>query len=903
MAPREAWAGGLQLPELLKESPAHYPEELERAALEGEVTLELLVDVNGEVEQSRVKHSDHPRFSHAALEASLRLLFHPALLDEKPTPVLLQYIYRFVAPSEGLLVGQVLHRETKRPVARATVWSEDGRSVEADDEGRFQLRLAPGRRNIFAGGPGLVRGQFVESVERAQRLEVVYSLSAEAQRAAETVVHRTVERVDRLELSRVSVEARELAEVPGTMGDPFRAVMALPGVSSIASGIPYPVVRGTSPAGTAFYLDGVRVPILFHLFLGPAVVHPDMIESIDFYPGLLPAQFGRALGGAVSSKLRSALEPARPDDRERTRGSSRPALSSEAGRSAGLGTAQALPGPTGLKASAYADFIHAGLFVQSPLGQAGTGVTAAGRFSYTPWLVNRTSELLGSVGPQKLKLDYYDYQARLEQRLGSGSVRLFAFGSSDVASTFVAQDTHSILFHRVDLSARQRVGPGDFEVAGTWGLDRLAHRGDDGEGATSLFSLDTRSWAARSHWESRLGRHVALRIGADVERRQAGRRQESSRPEALDGSYLLSAAQAVPLARVGAAAMTPQGEAVATGTFSGAFAELTLRPTHDWTIAPVLRVDDYRLRDGGDWQAFEPRLAVRHHLSREVTLKAGAGVFHQPPSTLISLPVMDLAHLSYGLQRSVQSETGVEWRSPLGFELGADVYFNRLTRTVELSPFDGALLDGLDVDPRVARNLSSTAPEPVSNGYAYGLEVLLRRAATERWFGWLSYTLQRSSRLTRFARTDAYGLEVGDLEAYLPFSLDQTHVLNGVVSFRLGGGWSVGASAHLNSGRPETGGLTSMTRRRGVSVLGDPEWIAVDRDGAERLPGFVRVDSRIAHTLAVDTFTVEAYLDLFNVTLSREVVRYLYLNDGDKLSKVGESSLVALPVLGIKGAY
>ena len=47
----------------------------------------------------------------------------------------------------------------------------------------------------------------------------------------------------------------ELDEVPGTMEDPIRAVLAMPGVSTIHSGVSYPVVRGLGPGSTALFID------------------------------------------------------------------------------------------------------------------------------------------------------------------------------------------------------------------------------------------------------------------------------------------------------------------------------------------------------------------------------------------------------------------------------------------------------------------------------------------------------------------------------------------------------------------------------------------------------------------------------------------------------------------------
>lgn len=94
----------------------------------------------------------------------------------------------------------------------------------------------------------------------------------------------------------------------GTQGNPFRVAMLLPGVASVASGVAYPVVRGTQPAATGFFLDGVRVPQLYHLLAGPAVVHPDFIDRVDFFTGAVPVSYGRLLGGALDGRV------ARPSD-------------------------------------------------------------------------------------------------------------------------------------------------------------------------------------------------------------------------------------------------------------------------------------------------------------------------------------------------------------------------------------------------------------------------------------------------------------------------------------------------------------------------------------------------------------------------------------------------------------
>src|SRR5579859_4686523 len=94
----------------------------------------------------------------------------------------------------------------------------------------------------------------------------------------------------------------EVRQLPGAFGDPFRAIEALPGVTPIVSGLPFFYVRGAPPGNVGYFFDGVRVPYLYHVGLGPSVIHPAMVERVDLYPGGYPARYGRFAGGIVTGE-------------------------------------------------------------------------------------------------------------------------------------------------------------------------------------------------------------------------------------------------------------------------------------------------------------------------------------------------------------------------------------------------------------------------------------------------------------------------------------------------------------------------------------------------------------------------------------------------------------------------
>ncbi|QSQ18456.1 TonB-dependent receptor [Myxococcus landrumensis] len=857
-------------PSLAQDAPAPYPPELAPERIAGVVRLELWIDEAGEVETATLVLGVHPLLDRAALHAAPSLRFTPATLDGQPVAVRLAFEYRFEAPTDVAraasqapvtLRGLVRTKGNRRPIAGATLVSDiaPDAPVQTDVDGRFEARWPAGGQRVRVMAPGHKPGSFLEALQTREALEVVYGLEPLVINPYETVVRGDRERT---EVSRVTLHDAELRDVPGTMGDPFRVIMLLPGVGSMLSGVAYPVVRGSQPAATGYFLDGIRVPILFHLFLGPAVIHPDFIDAIDFFPGSPPPRYGRLLGGAIEGRL------TRPRD-DRVHG------------------------------SAYADLINAGFFLETPFKSTGTNVSVAGRYSYTPWLIALAANQLQDPPPpgrlnSKVVLDFWDYQLRVEQDVGEGKLRLFAFGSSDTFGT-EAQDEfgetglQSILFHRVDLRHRHPVGGGELELGVTWGLDRFAVTSSDPPDEATSIHIDQGTWAARVGYTRPLRQDVTLRLGGDADHKRAVVDFYEQTPDE----------------------QTDELAPVALATFLGAWAELVWQPTPKWSVVPGLRVDNYHLSPGIDRTAVEPRLSLRHQLTDTVVLKGSAGLFHQPPTSLISLPVVDVGSLFLGLQQGAQFSLGAEWKVLQGLDVGLDVYVNPLVRTIELTPFaDEGLVDdpsplpdpgdGSGIPDRDDLNL----PDFSSRGLAYGMELLVRHPLGDNWFGWLSYTLQRSVRRTRFYRYDGDGNVRGESVSNLPFAFDQTHVLNLVLSYKFSNSVSLGGVLHFNTGRPEYGTLGTQTHRAGLDSSGRASWVKVDRDAVDRLPAFIRFDMRLSKSWVYETFSLEAYLDMLNVTISRETVSFEYDGGGGRpLSKKAVGLPIVLPILGLKGRY
>lgn len=265
----------------------------------------------------------------------------------------------------------------------------------------------------------------------------------------------------------VGMSAGEARALPGAFGDPFRAVGALPGVGQLVTGLPLFFVRGAPPGNLGYFVDGVRVPLLFHAFLGPAVIHPRMIERIDLHPGGYPASLGNFAGGVVSAEL---TEP---------RGQ--------------------FNGEWSVR------LIDAGAFVDVPFAEGRGNAILAGRYSYTALVLSLLSDLT---------LEYWDYQALISYDVSPrGRLSLFALGAYDYAATpsdpepgeAPGSDQRAVTFHRVDLRYDHRFGESTkLRAAATVGADGT--RGGQG------FVRDLMG-SARLELRSQLAPSVLLRAG------------------------------------------------------------------------------------------------------------------------------------------------------------------------------------------------------------------------------------------------------------------------------------------------------------------------------------------------------------------------------------------------------
>lgn len=709
-------------------------------------------------------------------------------------------------------------------------------------------------RAMAAGGPASAAGEMTERHDDAWCGGC--GLRPDLKRAGPKIVH-TPEAPPAGDV--ITLSDQELHETPGTFGgEPLRAIQTLPGFATPVSGLGYSSYRGTEPATNELIFDGVRVPFWFHALLLPETVSPELISAVHVYRGNAPVDLPPVLGSAIVADLKHAS-----------------------------GTH-----PTG---TATLDLLSLRASTLVPIASTGTEIAAAARFAWSPLLgatIYNARPVTPGTPPSTVSATLADYQASVQQKLGSGAFRLLAFGFIDSGgiSSATAAAQPFVASHRIDLRWRQPIGAGELEAGATSGWDRIGGTGG-GETSRVSFQVTERSYAARLKWSADLG-GVRVLVGADVDHRQSDFEQnaavsiqllDSGEEQQLYGTF---------------------SSPVATLTRSGAYAQASLALSRGLTLTPAIRVEDAHLVPGIENVSIEPRLTVRAELTDALALRASAGVFTQPPTMVLPLPVAEAWGLANGLQQQLQFNVGADWALPWwGLTASVDGYFNPLLRTVEYSLFD---LDFQHGDP------TALAQNRVSHGWAGGAELFVRKQLSEHWFGWISYAYEQSVRSESFARYDALGNVIGSDRALLPYAFNQAHVFSAVVSYELPAGWTVGGGLHFNTGAPESGGLASATQRAGIDANGFPAWQPVDRDQVDRLPAFFRVDARVAKTWTLkEGRSIELSLDVLDVSLSKQVVRYNYNANAASLAdrEAGRITLqkaayglppILLPMLAVK---
>lgn len=218
------------------------------------------------------------------------------------------------------LRGRVVDAYTEQPLQGVTITipgTDPPKGTATDAEGYFRFSNLPlGRTDLEASLIGY-RTEVKNNLLLISGRELVVDFRLEEQVITmEDVVIRPDPRKDQPSNEMASVSARsftidETERYAGSLGDPSRMATNFAGVSSVSDQRNDIVIRGNSPLGLLWCLEGVEIPNPNHFGSlgstgGPiSMLNNNQLANSDFYTSAFPAEYGNALSGAFDLRMRN----------------------------------------------------------------------------------------------------------------------------------------------------------------------------------------------------------------------------------------------------------------------------------------------------------------------------------------------------------------------------------------------------------------------------------------------------------------------------------------------------------------------------------------------------------------------------------------------------------------------
>ncbi len=216
--------------------------------------------------------------------------------------------------------GNVLDKESKAPLPFASialVASNPPLGTTADAEGNFELKNAPiGRQEVQVSYIGY-KTAVVSDVQLSAAKEVVLQIELEESTIKLNAVtispantkDKTVN--DMIGISGRTFSLNEANRFAGSQNDPARMARNYAGVSGASDQRNDIIVRGNSPQGLLWRIEGIPVPNPNH-FAGQgttggpiSIINYKLLSNSDFITGAFPAEYGNAVSGVFDIKMRN----------------------------------------------------------------------------------------------------------------------------------------------------------------------------------------------------------------------------------------------------------------------------------------------------------------------------------------------------------------------------------------------------------------------------------------------------------------------------------------------------------------------------------------------------------------------------------------------------------------------
>ncbi len=216
--------------------------------------------------------------------------------------------------------GRAIDKDSKMPMIGTNIVvleSNPFLGASTDFDGYFVIENVPvGRKNLKISSIGyetqVLSNIIIESgketvlnIELVEEYETLETITVKADGRKNEIINKMVT------VSAKTVTVEETGRYAGSLNDPARMVSAFAGVTTDPAGNNDIVVRGNSPRGILWRLEGVEIPNPNH-FAGEGstggpvnTLNASMLANSDFYSGAFAPEYGNALSGVFDVKFRN----------------------------------------------------------------------------------------------------------------------------------------------------------------------------------------------------------------------------------------------------------------------------------------------------------------------------------------------------------------------------------------------------------------------------------------------------------------------------------------------------------------------------------------------------------------------------------------------------------------------
>ena len=215
--------------------------------------------------------------------------------------------------------GQVIDNQSKTPLVGVSIVllnAENFTGSASDIDGNFRLEKTPvGRQSIKATYVGYRERVIQVIVASGKETVITIEMEESVVQGKEVVITAEREKTKAInEMTTVSARSftiEETSRYAGSRNDPARMAANYAGVSGANDSRNDIIIRGNSPQGVLWRLNGMDIPNPNHFGSlgstgGPVgILNNNVLDNSDFITGAFPAEYGNALAGVFDLRMRS----------------------------------------------------------------------------------------------------------------------------------------------------------------------------------------------------------------------------------------------------------------------------------------------------------------------------------------------------------------------------------------------------------------------------------------------------------------------------------------------------------------------------------------------------------------------------------------------------------------------